>query len=315
MPARVGATQRRALLIATAIFALAALVGPSAQDKVADQDQEQEQARQLDALINQLGNYLLQYEDELGTVVASEEYQQQELRVPRRAARLNLPSAGDVVRDRKLESDIAFLRLPGAGTWLGVRDVLKVNGRNVARNDERLSALLKQLQHKDVFDEAARIVAASAAFNLGGMRTINVPTLPLEVLHPDHHVQFIFKLRGPDKVDGRQTMRLDFEEFDVPTIINNPDGNPLFIRGTAWVEPGSGRLWRADLHVRPKTEARGSQTFQTGLRVDFMLNDSLGLLVPKEMVEDFYVIGGRGVGRAKYSNFRRFSTAGRAVPQ
>jgi hypothetical protein len=41
----------------------------------------------------------------------------------------------------------------------------------------------------------------------------------------------------------------------------------------------------------------------------------LGLLVPVLMREEFHVPRGRGVGVARYSNFRRFETSGRIVPQ
>ena len=38
------------------------------------------------------------------------------------------------------------------------------------------------------------------------------------------------------------------------------------------------------------------------------------MMVPKEMIEAFFVAGGRGEGRAKYSNYRRFTTSARIVP-
>jgi hypothetical protein len=46
-----------------------------------------------------------------------------------------------------------------------------------------------------------------------------------------------------------------------------------------------------------------------------MLHQELGLMVPKHMYEEFFVIGGRGTGAATYSNYRRFTTAARLVPQ
>jgi hypothetical protein len=267
----------------------------------------------LDALLNRLGNYLLDYEGELSTVIASERYDQRELRLPRRS-RITPTTQWEVTRQRTLDSDVAFLRLPGGASWLGIRDVLKVDGRAVQEDEVSLQALIKRLDRGAVLDEAARIVAASSVFNLGGIRTINMPTTPLEVLHPDRHVQFVFKLRGTDRIDGVTTARLEFEEFDVPTIISNPEGDPLFIRGSAWIEPDSGRIWRVELTIRPKPEARVPARLQSTLRVDFMLQRDLNMMVPKEMTEDFYVAGGRGTGKAKYSNYRRFGTSGRIVP-
>jgi hypothetical protein len=268
---------------------------------------------ELDLILNRLATYLLKYESELSTVVAEERYEQRETR---RMA-VSIPEASRLasVRTRKLESDVAFLRLPGGEAWFGVRDVKKVDGREVSMEGVRLLDVLQRLNANRLIEDGARIVAASAAHNLGSPRTINMPTTPLEVLHPTHHVQFIFKLRGRDKVDGAATRKVEFDEFDVPTIINDFKGEPLFIHGTAWVEPGNGRLWRVEMTIRPQTSVNVPRSFQNFLRVDFMLHQELGLMVPKHMYEEFFVIGGRGTGAATYSNYRRFTTAARLVPQ
>jgi hypothetical protein len=298
------------LAFATTAVAVSLLAAPAAQPE----------ADELELLLNRLGNYLLAYETALTTVIASERYEQQELRSPRRRA--TLATLVEVARQRTLQSDVAFLRLPDGSSWLGVRDVREVNGRAVVNDEKRLAALVRELRGNRLaagderwLDDAARIVAASALYNLGTARTINMPTTPLAVLHPDHHVQFIFKLHGRDKIGGVMTSRIDFEEFDVPTLVNTPDGDPLFIHGSAWIEPANGRLWRAQLQVRPGPDARVRPTLDNGLRVDFAYNAELQMLVPKEMTEEFYVIGGRGVGKAKYSNYRRFTTSARVVPQ
>ena len=272
-----------------------------------------QEGAELDIVLNRLGVYLLEYEGELSTVVASESYQQQEIRPSRR--RNSAQGISETIRDRKLESDVAFLRLPGGASWLGIRDVLRVDGRPVTSDGTRLRELIKRLNGSSAAGEAARIVAASSVHNLGTIRTINMPTTPLELLHPEHHVQYLFKLRGTDKIDGVKTSRLEFEEFDEPTIISNPEGDPLFIRGSAWVETENGRLWRAEIVVRPKVGGRGVRNLEARLRVDYTFHNELKMLVPKGLTENFYVPGGRGVGNAKYSNYRRFSTTSRIVPQ
>ena len=275
-----------------------------------------QESEQLDTVLGRLGLYLLAYEGELSTVVASERYDQQEFRLMRGRMRNSTFTNTELVRARKLESDVAFLRLPGGASWMGVRDVRTVDGKPVTTDPSRLLALVKRFgrDYSDV-EVAARIIAASSVHNLGGLRTINMPTTPLELLHPDHHVQYVFKLRGTDKIDGVMTSRLEFEEFDEPTIVGNPEGDPLFIHGTAWVETENGRLRRAQIAVRPKLDPRLPRNLETRLRVDYTFNAELKMLVPKEMSEEFFVFGGRGVGRAKYSNYRRFTTTGRIVPQ
>lgn len=262
---------------------------------------------ELDRLVDQLGQYLIAYESQLTTVVADETYEQSELRP---ASRTSLRLA----RKRKLASDIAFLRLPGESLWFGVREVRTVDGKPVVTNEGRLRELLKKLDAGSL-EQAAKIVAHSSQYNLGGLRTVNMPTTPLEILHPDHHVQFEFKLRNTSKIDGTPTRRLDFEEFDVPTLVSGTNGAPVFIRGSAWIEPGSGTLWRVEMTLRPKPDPRAPIQFQNYLRVDFMRHAELKMMVPKEMRETFWIPGGLGEGRALYSNFRQFTTSARIVPQ
>jgi hypothetical protein len=206
------------------------------------------------------------------------------------------------------------MRLPGGASWFGVRDVRTVNKKPVTRGEGRLAEIMSRLARTGAIEEAAQIVAASAEYNLGALRTINMPTTLLEILHPDHHVQFAFKLAGRGKVEGVSTTKIAFEEFDVPTIINDSNGEPLFIRGTAWVEPANGRLWRAEMALRGETGVRGRDLIVNELRVDFTFHPELKMMVPKQMTERFFVAGGRGEGRATYSGYRRFTTTARIIP-
>ena len=138
---------------------------------------------------------------------------------------------------------------------------------------------------------------------------------PLEILHPNNHVRFVYKLRGTARIEGRQTKRIDFEEFDEPTIVSGGEGGPVFIFGSAWIEPENGRLWRVELTLRTRPNPRLPRPVANRLRVDFTLHPELKIMVPARMDETFWLQGGRGEGRATYSNFRRFTTSARIVPQ
>lgn len=273
----------------------------------------------LDVLLDRLGRYLVAYEPRLSTIVADEMYDQTEVKITRRRSVTAAPGpASTTLRDvesmrkRRMQSDVAFLRLPGGSIWFGVRDVRTVDRKAVASATPRLTELLSRLNPAGL-KEATTIVAQSAQHNLGTVRTINMPTVPLELLHPDHHVQFMFKVRGTEKIAGVRTRRLDFEEFDEPTLISAVEGQPLFVRGTAWIEPESGTVWRVQFMVRAKAQADPGQAYGT-LRVDYMPHRELGMMVPKEMRETFWIPGGRGDGHARYSNFRQFTTSARIVP-
>lgn len=265
-------------------------------------------ADELEQVLNRLGRYLLAYDSELSTVIAEERYEQTEITTNRPGR-----NALETRRRRRLDSDIAFLRLPdGSNTTVyGVRDVQKMNGKAVGDEAGRLLDMVKRLGGHTL-DETSSIVLAGAQHSLGMLRTINVPSTPLELLHPSHHVQFVFRHSGRDRIGGVTTVKVGFEEFDEPTLIKNTDGSPLFVTGTAWVEPERGQLWRVDLAIRRSASERRRHEGQ--LRVDFAHNAALDMLVPREMQESFFVPRGRGTGRAVYSNYRRFSTAVRVLP-
>jgi hypothetical protein len=255
----------------------------------------------LDVLLDRLATYLQSYEKELSTLVAEEHYVQEERR-----------RTNPVMRTT--EADVLFLRLPGEAEWFGIRDVNKVNGKAVKGAAVTLVDLLKD-PGADVLAKAAAIVEASSRHNLGGRRTINMPTVPLEALSARNHVRYIFKVGGRARVSGVQTRKLEFNEFDEPTLVQSTDGGSLWSRGTAWIDPSNGTLWRAELIVGPDPPGAFRRTYlEAKLRVEFSKDETLNLVVPREMAENFWIRGGVGLGKGRYSNYRRFNTAARLVP-
>jgi hypothetical protein len=254
----------------------------------------------LDVLLDRLVTYLETYERDLGAVIADEHYVQEE-----RRRRLPL--------SRVTEAEVMFLRLPGEAEWFGIRDVKKVDGTPVAGTGITLADLFKR-PADDVIARAAAIVEASSRHNLGGRRTINMPTVPLEALSARNHARYVFKVGGKAKVSGVQTRRLDFHEFDEPTLVHGVDGSTLWTRGSAWVDPLTGALWRAEMIVGPdKPGVYRRPELSATIRVEFTRDQSLQMLVPKEMRETFWIPGGVGHGRGRYTNYRKFTTAARIV--
>jgi hypothetical protein len=282
-----------------------------------------QEAEELQRLVDRLGQYLLAYESQLSTVVAEERYQQAELR-PSGEGQPSLSGLRPgtrtlvVTRRRELLSEVAFLRLPGGAIWFGVREVHSVDGKPVTTNQAQLERLLKRLD-SGARETAAKIVAESSQHNLGGVRTVNMPTTPLEVLHPQHRARFTFRLRGASRIEGTRARQLDFDEAAEPTLVASATGAPLFINGSAWIDPDEGSLWRVELTLRPRSRAapldpRVTRQLESYLRVDFTRHAALKMLVPKEMQERFWIPDGLGQGRAVYSNFRQFATSARIVP-
>lgn len=245
--------------------------------------------------------YLTSYESRLTQIVATERFDQQVIIQLR---------AGPTATKRRIDSDVAFVRLPGDVEWLGSREVLKVDGRAVPPAQARMSDLFAA--RTDMMTVARAIAAASARYNQGLPRTINVPTAPLEIIHPRHRDALRYRLDGAGTVNKVRTAIVSFVEAGRPTIVREPDGTNLVSSGRVWLEPESGRILR--IHWTYQAEQRRVYAEGApGLQVDFAADATLGMLVPREMREVFAVTRGRGEGRAVYSNFRSFQTSARIV--
>ena len=259
-------------------------------------------------VLNLMQSYLRDYESELSSVIADEHFDQKFVSVRTR----NVGKGTEARVRRTIESEVSFLRLPGEQEWLGFRDVRKVNGRPLRNPGLRLAELLQR--GGDVLEQARVIANAGAEHNLGLPRTINVPTAVLEILHPQHRARFRYTNAGSATLRGVATTILAFEETVRPTIVRQPNGGNIVSSGRAWVEIKTGRILRVEwfydgephdpaIAVRPK------------LLVDFEFERTLGFLVPTRMEEVFGVPYGTGDGVAVYTNFRRFGTGARIVPQ
>ena len=260
----------------------------------------------VDEVRSRLNAYLIDYEPKLSELIADEHLIQRD--VPRREGR----PGSDYFLKRSLQSEVAFIGLPGDAGWLGFRRVLRLDGAPI---DDQLGSLNAVLASgfQDDYVKARVMLSDSARFNLGTPRTINLPNLPLELLAPHHAGRFATRFAGSARIAGRQTIKLVMVENVAPTIIRAFDGSQIRSIVSAFVEPDTGRLWKAEVIAR---DPRPSAEFDHIVSVTFQENRALGLLVPAKMREDFFAGHDRKAwGDAKYSNYRRFQTSARIVPQ
>jgi hypothetical protein len=239
--------------------------------------------------------YLTTYEADIGTVIAEEEFVQ-------------FIRGGVSVRRRHLVSDVGFLRLPGNLDWIGHRSVRAVDGRPVRADAPRLVDLLST-GGADLRTRALAIAAENAQYNLGYPRTINLPTLPLDLLHPRRQASFDTTADGTERIGDRALVRLRFLEREPGSIIAASPTTFNRAEVRAWVDPETGALHRAHVRLR----APGPSRIENQITVSFEPDAALGLLVPVKLSEVFYY-GGFGSGEATYRNFRRFGTSARIVP-
>ncbi|MCC7124728.1 MAG: hypothetical protein IT178_07755 [Acidobacteria bacterium] len=124
-----------------------------------------------DELAARVRAYLVDYETQLSMLVADEAMEQfVEMNLSHRAR-------------RRLRSEVVFMRLPGDSSWLAHRAVVTVDGQAAGAGRARLMELLSASGVPDL-DKARLMVAEAQSYKLGLSRTINVPTIALDLLHP-----------------------------------------------------------------------------------------------------------------------------------
>ena len=154
------------------------------------------------------------------------------------------------------------------------------------------------------------LVDESAKYNLGNPRTTNMPNLPLELLSKKYRHRYEVVHEGRSNMHGHAVNEVELSELGAEPIVFN-EGRQMKTRLRAWIDARSGALWRAEVEMRVPGDNRNP----AWLRVDFAVDKALQIMVPVTMRERFNSIADTGTSLATYTNFRRFQTSARIVPQ
>lgn len=231
---------------------------------------------------------------------------------------------GEVSRRRTIVSDLIVYRsVLDNGSISEYRDVKSVDGAPVAGREERVQALFaRQARSKSVRDELKRVNAEGSRYDLD--YTVSGLTmsqgLPLQVWA---RALFTFKESGAERIDGRETLILSYQQvvpnsrfgFNLSLPSELRAGEPLF-RGWVWLEPVTGRLVR---EIREVTVlSAGTNSPVVVQRLEFKYAQSrFDVLLPTTIV--FSSLGhfareGSGFSSSvkyrltfRYGEFRRFT--------
>lgn len=278
------------------VFALAAalVLLPSGPAQAADDGS-------LSAVLRRAGEYVRQFERDFAAVITDEVYEQD----------YTVATLDAKHEHRSIRSEMLFMRLPGQGlSWLTARNVLSVDGQEVADSRERLERAIKG-DARGLVDRLRSVANEGARFNLGGVqRNFNDPVLPLLFLDPEYQPRFKFTLGPEEDVDGVRARRVSFKERTAPTVIREVGGKNVFTSGSLWVGIDAGVVGRTELSA---TSNRG--TLSMRLRVDYQRDLKLEMWIPVRMTEHYEAARGREYIDcvATYSNARRFETFGRVL--
>jgi len=263
------------------------------------------QTPSLDVILDRAAAYLDSYGHAVSGVVGEEHYLQEVVAAPQ----ARLPGSSEV--ERRLVSDFVFLADPREG-WIEFRDVQTVNGRSV-RQQQRVIELLTE-PHPNAVLQARRLVELGARYNLnlpiGAIidRTINLPMSALLFLKRAHQPRSAFTAGRTQRIDGVNTVVVQFEEHATPRLIGSDTDRPA--TGQFWIEPETGTVLQSELKF--STGDRSNETRAT-IRVRYARNARLNLTLPSWMDED-YRTSDRGhtialACRATYTSYRRFGVA------
>ena len=262
-------------------------------------------------LLPRASAYVLQFENRFSVVISDEHYEQ----VARSA----------VSTHRTIDSEMLYIWIANDRAWLSVRNVVKVDGRPVAGSEQRLDRLLDSGAPVGI-GHLRRLRDESARFNIGSIhRNFNDPLLPLRFLEPDGQARFSFSAVGDESIDHVVTHKVKFDERTRPTIIQD-NGVDRPSNGVMWIAD-NGAVWRTELDVASDsrlTTPSGSRVerLKGSIVVQYRQDAHLAMLVPTRMHETYRAMEFPwSVGRdedikceATYSNFRRFETSVRIVP-
>lgn len=252
--------------------------------------------REIDrALVDRVRAYVDRFEAEVSALVAEERYTQH----------LERHVSGSRTRSRReLRSDYVLVKPAEGLSWIGYRDVFEVDGEPVRERDSRVVGILSTTS-PDSHARAAAFAFEGARFNLGPARTVNIPTMPLQLAGRQHAGRIALRVRRVDGHDGTATLTL--AEPNRPTIVRRPDGSPIYSSGELTVRLSDGAIVRAALTFRATSRKRDVATMVV------VYSDVEGILVPVpvSMSESLPLPDGTAWGNAVYSNYRRFQTSSR----
>ena len=248
------------------------------------------------ALVERVRDYIERFELQVSALVAEEHYVQ---RLERRV------SASRIHSTRELRSDYVLVKPADSLAWIGYRDVFEVDGAPVRERDSRVVDILSSTA-PDSHERAAAFALQGARFNLGPMRTINVPTMPLQLAGRQHAGRISLRVDRTDRRKGLTMLRL--VEPNRPTLVRTPDGTDVLSSGTLTVRTGDGAVVAATLSFRfPGSRMRDAST----MAVEYGDVEDIPVLVPLRMTETLPMDDGQASGVAAYSNYRRFQTTSR----
>jgi len=258
----------------------------------------QEPVRQVDtsprAVLEAASGYLKTYREAMGFVLANEVTLQEVFdEMSRRTTR------------RETSGEFFLSYAPADGGWLSVRDITRVDGKEVEAGDD-----LRGLLTQGSMAKIGRAMAdRNARFNIGVVtRNFNDPMFAFVILDDKNRSRFKFERQSVTTSGDDTLVTLSFAERDRATIVRGMTGNDVPTRGELTLDAATGRLVRSVIILKD-----GPTTAQ--LTTTFTFNESLEMWMPSVMQERYTHSSARTkqtvIAESKYTDYRKFAVTAR----
>lgn len=192
-------------------------------------------------IVKKVGDYVAAYGEKSSAIVGTEKYSQ-----------LVTIETQPSIRPKQLLAEFAIVRA-GNG-WTGFRDVIEVNGEKVQDRKDRLEKLLAESTGSEA--DLLRIASENSRYNVGPIsRNLGVPTAGLFFFQPANLARFTFTKKANKKINGVDTVELEFKETQRPTMVMRRSGADVPMDGTLWVIPADGTVVRTRLKMKNFADA------------------------------------------------------------
>jgi hypothetical protein len=257
----------------------------------------------LPDLLKAASDYLVQYSQKLGAVLAEEEYVQYDV------------STGQMATPRRLGADFVLLGL-GDGGVAGFRDVVSIDKASVRREEDRLAGLFKKPSGSSL-SNARQITDDSLRYYVSqNLHALDQPSLALEFLRKENQERSNFKVESIKKMDGAQVAIVKFTEHATPRLVPASEDAPAV--GRFWIDTASGAVRQTELGL-------SGRSANIRVTVKYASDATTDLLLPAEMYQQIDISGAGSMpmssmgaanggsssahqgleGRARYSKFKQ----------
>jgi hypothetical protein len=272
------------------------------------------------AIVERASAYVATFAEAAKALVGDEHYVQEvKARNGNASTVVPNPAFGITVEKRILDSEVALVHIVDQQLWLMGRDVVSVDNRPLDPQRRQPLSAYHPATMPEAIAHFQQLATASARFNIGTVRrNLNVPTLALWFLTPGVRDRFVFKQAGQDRVDGHACIVMSYRERAAPYLLEANDFD-VPVSGRFWIDRETGTVVKTEMVLYDSERIRNGDNgaVRAQVTVRYAYAPEVEAWAPIEMQELYsypnLMNAGAILGSARYSHYKKFTTAARII--